>query len=153
MSESVFELHASICKALAHPKRLEILAALGGRELPAGEVVSRVGTTKGNISQHLAVMRQAGILAARRAGMNVYYRVSNPKIVQACALMREVLLDALDTRRAAAARSTGASREPARERSKRRRDTSKFDGRAGRPAMEASRSRMRHSLMRRRRRR
>lgn len=104
MAESLFELHASICKALAHPKRLEILCALEGRELAAGEVVARVGTTKGNVSQHLAVMRQAGILASRREGMNVYYFVQNPKIVQACGLMREVLVDALDARRAAAGR-------------------------------------------------
>ena len=120
-------------RPLLFPKRIDILAALGGRELPAGEIVSRVGTTKGNISQHLAVMRQAGILATRRAGMNVYCRVSNPKIVQACALMREVLLDALETRRAAAPRSTGASSEPARAPSKLRTETSKFDGRADRP--------------------
>ncbi len=104
MAESLFELHASICKALAHPKRLEILGTLESGELAAGEIVARVGTTKGNISQHLAVMRQAGILATRREGMNVYYRVRNPKIVQACGLMREVLVDALDARRAAAVR-------------------------------------------------
>lgn len=110
MAESLFELHASICKALAHPKRLEILATLERRELAAGEIVARVGTTKGNVSQHLAVMRHAGILATRREGMNVYYRVRNPKIIQAYALMREVLVDALDARRATA--HTGA--QPAR---------------------------------------
>lgn len=105
MAESVFALHAGVCKALAHPKRLEILAALQGGELAAGEIVARVGTTKGNVSQHLGVMRQAGVLATRRIGANVYYRVSNPKIVQACALMREVLLEGLDERRAAALRA------------------------------------------------
>ena len=120
MAESLFELHASICKALAHPKRLEILGTLEGGELAAGEIVARVGTTKGNISQHLAVMRQAGILATRREGMNVYYRVRNPKIVQACGLMREVLLDALDARRAAAGRTVAQPAGTARSRTKNR---------------------------------
>lgn len=104
MAESVFELHATICKALAHARRLEILAVLGGRELPAGQVVAQVGTTKGNVSQHLAIMRQAGILTARRSGVNVWYAVSNPKIVRACSLMREVLVEALEARRAATRR-------------------------------------------------
>lgn len=106
MAESLFELHAAVCKALAHSKRLEILAALQARELTAGDIVARVGTTKGNISQHLAVMRQAGILATRRVGANVYYRVTNSKIVEACSLMREVLFEALDARRAAVGRPT-----------------------------------------------
>jgi ArsR family transcriptional regulator len=49
-----------------------------------------------NLSQHLAVMRQKGIVATRREGLNVYYRLSNPKIIKACDLMRQVLLEHLE---------------------------------------------------------
>jgi len=49
-----------------------------------------------NLSQHLAVMRQKGIVATRREGLNVYYRLSNPKIIRACDLMRQVLLEHLE---------------------------------------------------------
>ena len=89
----LFELHADICKTLASPARLRIIAALRDGELAVGEIVAAVGAAKPNVSQHLAVMRQRGIVQARRQGLNVYYRLTSPKIIQACELMRQVLLE------------------------------------------------------------
>ena len=89
----IFDLHADVCKTLASPARLKIIAALRERELTVGEIVAAVGARKANVSQHLAVMRQRGIVRARRQGLNVYYRLTSPKIIQACELMREVLLE------------------------------------------------------------
>ena len=94
-----FDLHADICKTLASPSRLRIIAALRDGEMAAGEIARGLGVHKANVSQHLAVMRQRGIVQARRQGLNVYYRLSSPKIIQACDLMREVLLEMQASRR------------------------------------------------------
>lgn len=88
-------MHAEVCKTLANPKRLEIIYALKEGELSVGELVKRLGIPKANVSQHLSVLRQRRMVSARREGVNIYYRISNPKIVQACALMRDVLTEQL----------------------------------------------------------
>ncbi len=93
MSKSLYLLHAEVCKTLSNAKRLEILSILRGKEMSAGEIVSAMNIPKANVSQHLAVMRSAGILESRREGLNIYYRVSNPKVLKAFDLMREVLLE------------------------------------------------------------
>ena len=93
MSKGIFELHAEVCKSLSNAKRLEILTLLGTQERTVGELVGAMRIAKANVSQHLAVMRKAGIVIARRNGLNVYYRISNPKVIKACNLMREVLLE------------------------------------------------------------
>lgn len=91
----LFVLHAEICKTLANPKRLEILNALRGGEVSVAEMLRILRLPKANVSQHLAVLRSRGVVKARREGLNVYYRVANPKIIQACNLMREVLMEHL----------------------------------------------------------
>lgn len=95
MKKEVFELQAEICKTLANPKRLEIIAALEAGELSAGELVEKLGITKANLSQHLAVLRQRKVVSARRSGVNIFYRIQNPKITEACSLMKAVLMDQL----------------------------------------------------------
>lgn len=94
-NKRVFELHARICRTLAHSKRLEILNLLREGELSVGQLAEQIGVSLANVSQHLAVLRDKGVVVTRREGVSVYYRVSNPKIIQACDLMREVLLDQL----------------------------------------------------------
>ena len=91
--KQVFNLQAEICKTLANPKRLEIIYALKEGELSAGELVKRLGIPKANVSQHLAILRQRRVVVSRRDGVNIYYNIANPKIVQACALMREMLME------------------------------------------------------------
>ncbi len=93
--KKIFELHASICRTLAHPKRLEILNLLRQRELSVSEMAEQVGVSLANVSQHLAVLRDKGVVVTRREGVHIYYQVSNPKIIQACDLMREVLFEHL----------------------------------------------------------
>jgi DNA-binding transcriptional ArsR family regulator len=92
-NKTLFELQAEVCKTLASPKRLEIINALKEGEKTVGELVEILGVPKANVSQHLAVMRHKGILNSRRDGVNIYYRIANPKVVQACVLMREVLTE------------------------------------------------------------
>ncbi len=96
IKKEVYEMQAEICKTLANPKRLEIIAALKEGERSVGELVSRLGITKANVSQHLAVLRQRKMVSARREGVNIYYSIHNPKIIEACALMKSVLLEQLE---------------------------------------------------------
>lgn len=93
---SLFELHAEVCKIFSHPKRLQIIEALREHELTVSEVVGHLGIPKANVSQHLAVLRQKRVVMTRREGLNVYYRIANPKIIQACDLMRQVLVEQLE---------------------------------------------------------
>jgi DNA-binding transcriptional ArsR family regulator len=94
-NKRIFELHASICRTFSHPKRLEILNLLRLGELSVSEMAEQMGVSLANVSQHLAILRDKKVVVTRREGVNVYYRISNPKIVQACDLMREVLLEQL----------------------------------------------------------
>ncbi|MEJ5329500.1 MAG: metalloregulator ArsR/SmtB family transcription factor [Desulfobaccales bacterium] len=94
--ERLWELQADICQTLANPKRLQILALLKDqKELSVGEMVRALKIPKPNLSQHLALMRQKGILRARRQGTVIYYRLATPAITAACEVMRQVLLQAL----------------------------------------------------------
>lgn len=91
--KSIYDMQAEICKTLTNPKRIEILNVLKTEEKTVTELVTVLGASKANVSQHLAVMRHKGILSTRREGVNIYYRVSNPKVIEACTLMKEVLFE------------------------------------------------------------
>ncbi|MGD0281141.1 MAG: metalloregulator ArsR/SmtB family transcription factor [Dissulfurispiraceae bacterium] len=96
--KTIYELQSEVCKILASPKRIEIITALKDGEKTVNEIVQILGIPKPNVSQHLAVMRLKGILKSRREGVNIFYSIANPKVVQACSLMREVLSDLLTER-------------------------------------------------------
>jgi len=89
----IFQLHAEICKTLSNPIRLEILSRLRDGKKSVNEIASLTGVRQATVSQHLAVLRQRGVVSTRREGINVYYDVANPKITRACDLMREVLFE------------------------------------------------------------
>ena len=93
---SLYELHASICQVLANPKRLEIIDRLRAGEKSVSDLATALEVSQSNLSQHMGLMRQKGIVLARREGTNVYYRLANPKILKACDLMRQVLLEHLE---------------------------------------------------------
>ncbi len=95
-TDDVYELHASICKTFANPWRLRIIEALGEDERTVSELVEVLGIPKSNVSQHLGLMRNKGVVAYRREGGHVHYSLSNPKIRVACRLMREVLMEELE---------------------------------------------------------
>lgn len=77
-------------KAMSHPLRLKILCVLGSDEISVQDIVEQVGTSQSNISQHLAILREKGILAARKDANRVYYRVSDSRTLQLVGMMREV---------------------------------------------------------------
>lgn len=90
---TIFEMQSEVCKTLASPKRIEILNSLKDGEKTVSELVYILGVPKANVSQHLAVMRHKGILKSRRVGVNIFYSVSNHKVIEACVLMKEVLME------------------------------------------------------------
>ncbi len=77
-------------KAMSHPLRLKILCTLGEKELSVQDIVEHVGTSQSNISQHLAILRDKGILASRKDANRVYYRVSDARTLRLISMMREV---------------------------------------------------------------
>ena len=91
----ILELHAEVCKAFAHPTRLAVLNVLRDKEMTVTDMAQAIGVAKGNLAQHLAILKQRQIVATRREGINVYYYVTDPKIIQACELMRSVLMGQL----------------------------------------------------------
>lgn len=77
-------------KAMSHPLRLKILCKLGAEEVSVQDIVEQVGTSQSNISQHLAILRDKGILNSRKDANRVYYRVSDSRTLQLIDMMRQV---------------------------------------------------------------
>ena len=84
-------LQAEVLKTLASPRRLEILHALASGPIEVGRLAEAIGASQPNVSQHLAVLRTAGIVEAERDGREVRYRLADPDVMVACGLMRAVL--------------------------------------------------------------
>jgi len=77
-------------KAMSHPLRLKILCTLGDQEISVQDIVEQVGTSQSNISQHLAILRDKGILASRKDANRVYYRVGDSRTLRLIGMMRDV---------------------------------------------------------------
>jgi DNA-binding transcriptional ArsR family regulator len=77
-------------KAMSHPLRLKILCTLGDKEISVQDIVDQVGTSQSNISQHLAILRDKGILDSRKDANRVYYRVGDSRTLRLIDMMREV---------------------------------------------------------------
>lgn len=77
-------------KAMSHPLRLKILCVLGENEVSVQEIVEAVGTSQSNISQHLAILRDKGVLRTRKDANRVYYRIADPRTLKLISMMRDV---------------------------------------------------------------
>ena len=93
MDKLFYERHAQACASLANPIRQQVLDGLRDGELSVGELAERFGIRVSTLSQHLALMRNVGIVATRREGTTVYYRIANLKVIRAYDLMTEVILE------------------------------------------------------------
>jgi len=94
----IFELHADLCKTLSNPKRLMILALLAKKETSVGEIAEVIAVPLSNVSQHLSLLKAQSLVQARKDGQTVYYSLSDRRIIQACTLIRSVLLDKMKER-------------------------------------------------------
>ena len=98
MNDDLFDMHAELCKTLADKKRLKIIYLLGEGEKSVSELAKQTGLRQANLSQHLAILRQKEVIASRKNGTAVYYKIAFPKMVKACNLIREVLLEQIQSR-------------------------------------------------------
>lgn len=99
LEQRLYDRHAEMCKVFSHAVRLEILNRLRNDELAVGELAQRMGRRQSNVSQHLAMMRERGVLRSRRDGAVVYYRIANPRILDAFDILRGVLFEQIETDR------------------------------------------------------
>jgi len=93
MEESIFQAQAEICASLSNEKRLRIIDFLGEEELSFGELSAKLKIKRPNLAQHLFVLKERGIIEMRRQGRHTFYRISDSRVIEACQLMREVLMD------------------------------------------------------------
>ncbi len=93
---AMYERQADICNALSHPLRLYILDLLFSEELTSSQLLEVLGIPKANLSQHLSVLKDAGILKTRKSGSFQIISLAIPKIKDACQLVRCILMDRLE---------------------------------------------------------
>ena len=91
VEEQVYERQVGICKAFANPTRLRILDMVSRHDYPAAELQEELAISKANLSQHLAILKAAGVLVTHRDGKRLHCRLAIPEVKQACSLIRKVL--------------------------------------------------------------
>jgi ArsR family transcriptional regulator, virulence genes transcriptional regulator len=89
--QKIFEMQCDICKALGHPLRLAIVDRLRDEETAAADLIAELGLSKANLSKHMTLLAHGGIVESRREGRQIFYRLTDPAIHQACAIMRSIL--------------------------------------------------------------
>jgi len=91
VDDQVYELQVRICKAFANPVRLRMLDLLAKREYSVSGLQSELGITAPNVSQHLTILKAAGVVTTRRSGKQMFCSLAIPEVKQACQLIRDVL--------------------------------------------------------------
>src|SRR3989338_1213970 len=98
MMKELYIIHADMCKVFSNPTRLEILNLLREKELSVTALIGKTKLSQANISQHLSIMKGKGIVSSDRKGKNIYYRLTNPKIIKAFDIIREILAERMGKR-------------------------------------------------------
>ncbi len=93
MEDQINIYHSEMCKVFSHPKRLELINVLREKEMRVGDLSEKLGLASANLSQHLAMMRDRRILVSRKEGNVVYYRIANPRILEAFDLLRSIMFE------------------------------------------------------------
>jgi ArsR family transcriptional regulator len=93
---AIYRLHAQFCKTLSDANRLLMIAELAKGEVSVNELAQRLQLRQANVSKHLGLMRERGLVVARRDGANVYYALSDPRIIGAIKLLKEVQADQIE---------------------------------------------------------
>ena len=89
----VYRRKAELCKTFSDPKRLMIISELREGEKSVNELVAALQVPQAVVSRHLAVLRNRGVVVTRREGVNIFYRLADTKIIEACDIVHEILLD------------------------------------------------------------
>lgn len=93
--KELYKIHAEMCKVFSNSIRLEILNLLRNKEMSVTELIEKTEFSQANISQHLSIMKSKGIITSNRKGKNIYYKLTNPKIIKAFDIIRQVLAEKL----------------------------------------------------------
>ncbi len=92
-TKTIYEMQAEICSALAHPIRIQVLEILSNGEKTVGDLLEVLQVPKANLSQHLSVLKDVGVIQTRKEGLYHYMSLSIPKIKDACSIIRTVLIE------------------------------------------------------------
>jgi len=96
--EKIFEIQAELCRAMGNPLRMEIVHLLRNGTLNVNDIASAVEQHQATVSRNLTILRNAGIVVTHREGNNILYQIANPKLVDVCDLMRDVLMEQIGER-------------------------------------------------------
>lgn len=88
----IFSLHTNLLKAMSHPKRLEIIHLLRDQNLSVGAMLDMLDLPQANLSQHLMILRKAGVVATKKNGKQIFYSLAHENFIKASDLIREVLI-------------------------------------------------------------
>ncbi len=88
--KTVYNRNAEIYKVLSNPIRLEILNTIKFQEASVEQLVEMLGLKKANVSQHLAMLRHTKLVRTRKEGLNVFYQIVDPRIIDPCRILKEV---------------------------------------------------------------
>jgi DNA-binding transcriptional ArsR family regulator len=94
-SDPVYVVKAQLFRVLGHPVRIRILELLLDGERTVGDLQAELSLDSSGTSQHLAALRQQGVLQSRRAGMSVYYGIRDPRVSQLLAVAKQILTSAI----------------------------------------------------------
>ncbi|MBP9711744.1 MAG: helix-turn-helix transcriptional regulator [Candidatus Pacebacteria bacterium] len=94
LPRSAYEKNARTYKILSNSKRLEILNLLREQEMPVETLVKELGISKANVSQHLALLRHARLVTVHRVGLNAFYNIIDPRIVEPCRILHKLAIGA-----------------------------------------------------------
>lgn len=101
MKSELYQMQAEVCKAIAHPTRIEILQLLRDGERCVCEIFPAMKIEQPNVSRHLSVLKKAGILSSRKDGLKVIYMVNDQRIYEVLDLVTDMLKGQLDSRQSA----------------------------------------------------
>ena len=91
LMRELYKLHAEMCKVFSNSTRLEVLNLLRDKKMSVTELIQKTKLSQANISQHLSIMKSKGIVTSERNGKNIFYYLTNPKIIKAFDIIRDVL--------------------------------------------------------------
>lgn len=93
MDKKIYEKHADLCKIFTSPVRVEIIDILRNGKKSVNELVELTSLSQSNISQHLHILRERGVVRTEKEGKYVFYALAYPKISAAFAIMQEILME------------------------------------------------------------
>ncbi len=94
-----YEVHAEFCRAIANPKRLMIINIIGNRKITVGDIAKSLDLTVSNISQHLKILKNYEVVKAEKKGHQVYYSLTDLRLVKTCEKIREIISDLYQKRK------------------------------------------------------